>query len=153
MRLHDAISGLFFMALGLGVLLMARHFPQMPGQEIGPSTFPTLIGIGMMLGGAIVAAMSPRRLHKRALVTLDPGWQHPLHLASVAFCLLGTLVLSIWFEEIGFPLAALVMCTGMYLLSGLRKPLIFVMAAVFVAVVAFVMTRMLYVPLPMGSWL
>lgn len=153
MRLHDVISGFFFMALGLAVLLMARNFPQMPGQEIGPSTFPTLIGTCMMLGGAIVAAISLRRLRKSALVTLDPGWRHPLHLASVGFCLLGTLVLSIWFEEIGFPLAALVMCTGMYLLSGLRKPLVFVMAAGFVAIVAFVMTRMLYVPLPMGSWL
>jgi len=154
MRFHDAINGLFFILLGLAVLVISNGFPQMPGQQIGPSSFPTLIGGGMMLGGAIVLALSFR--HKFAAMpwlTLDPGWRNPKHLACALFCLVGSLVLGILFEQIGFPLGALVLCFGIYALSGLIKPTLFVATAVFVAVVALVMTKFLYVPLPMGGWL
>lgn len=153
MRLHDAISGLFFLVLGLAVLLVSRHFPMMPGQAIGPSSLPTLIGSGMMLGGAIVVAQAVRGAQPPLLVTLDPGWRKPMHLACVAFCLFGSLLLAIMFEEIGLPLGALVLCSGIYLLSGLRKPMLFVTLIVFIAVLTLVMTRLLYVPLPLGSWL
>lgn len=153
MRLHDTIVGLLFVALGLAVLLVARTFPMMPGQDIGPATFPKLIGAGMALGGAVVAGLGLWRTRSAAILALDPGWRKPPRLACVAFCLLGGLGFALWFEEIGFPLGALVMCTGLLLLSGQRKPWIFAMAAAFVAVVMLVMTRLLSVPLPMGAWL
>jgi putative tricarboxylic transport membrane protein len=153
MKLHDAINGLIFMALGLAVLLIARSFPQMPGQDISPASFPNVIGAGMLVGGGIVAALAWRRPRARNLVALEPGWRQPLHLACVAFFLLGSLVFAIWFETIGFPLGALTLCTGIFLLSGLRKPMLFAMAVAFIALITLVMTRFLSVPLPMGSWL
>ena len=153
MRLHDAIGGLFFMALGMAVLLVARNFPDMAGQAIGPSTFPTLIGAGMVLGGAIVGGSALRHARRHPLVILDPGWRQRTHVLCVAFSILGSLFFAIGFESIGFPLGALVLCVGIYLMSGLRRPMLLVMAASFVAVVTLVMTRFLGVPLPMGGWL
>lgn len=153
MRMHDAITGLFFACLGLAVLLTAQTFPVMPGQNIGPSTFPSVIGVAMMLGGAVVVVMALRRRRSDPLAALDPGWRQAPRLASVAFCLFGTLILAVWFESIGFPLGAIAMCFGLFALSGIRRPLPYVMAIGFVAVVTVVMTRILGVPLPMGAWL
>jgi len=153
MRFHDAINGLFFILLGLAVLLVSSSFPTMPGQDIGPSSFPTIIGAGLMVGGAIIGVIGLRQTQPKKLVTLAPGWRQPMHLATVAFCILGSLLLAINFESIGFPLGALVMCTGIYLLSGLRRPMPFAIVLVFIAVLTLVMTRLLYVPLPMGSFL
>lgn len=153
MRFHDAINGFFFILLGLVVLLVSRTFPMMAGQEIGPASFPTVIGASLMIGGAMIGAIGLRHAQPMKLVTLDPGWRQPMHLATVAFCILGSLLLAINFEVIGFPIGALVLCTGILLLSGLRKPMLFVVVLVFIAVLTLVMTRLLYVPLPMGRFL
>lgn len=153
MRIHDVITGLFFVCLGLAVWLTAQTFPMMPGQNIGPSTFPTAIGIAMVLGGAALVAMAMLRRSSDALVVMEPGWRQAPRLASVAFCLLGSLALATWFESIGFPLGAIAMCFGLFALTGIRKPMLYVVAAVFVAVLTVVMTRVLGVPLPMGVWL
>jgi len=153
MRFHDAINGLFFLILGLAVLMISSGFPQMPGQQIGPASFPKVIGVGMMVGGAIVLVFSFRHKLSTSLAVVDPGWFKPKHLACVLFCLLGSLLLALRFESIGFPLGAVVLCAGIYVLSGLTKPVLFLATVAFVAIVAFVMTRLLYVPLPMGGWL
>lgn len=153
MRFHDAINGLFFFLLGLAVLIISSGFPQMPGQQIGPASFPKVIGIGMMIGGAIILGLSFRRKLFTSLVAVDPGWFSPEHLACVLFCLLGSLFLAWQFELIGFPVGAVVLCIGIYALSGLTKPGLFLATVAFVAVVALVMTKLLYVPLPMGAWL
>ena len=51
MKLGDAASGLLSAMLGVAVVLHARTFPPMPGQPVGPSLFPILIGAGLLVAG------------------------------------------------------------------------------------------------------
>ncbi len=150
MRFHDVINGLFFILLGSAVVITALQFPQMPGQSIGPSTFPVVIGSGMIIGGTIIFISEiVRKVHKK-LVCLDSGWREPIHLAAVLYCLLGTFLFGVIFEKVGFPIGAAVLCLGLLLLSGYKKPQMLIMALGFVCAVTVIMTKFLYVPLPMG---
>ena len=49
------------MAGGLLVAGYAQTFPPMPGQNIGPSLFPTVIGIGLALAGGVLAVSGLKR--------------------------------------------------------------------------------------------
>lgn len=72
MRFNDTLSGLLILAFGAVVAGHARTFPSMPGQSIGPSLFPTLIGIGFILLGATLTASGLRRGERPAIAAGAP---------------------------------------------------------------------------------
>ena len=43
MKLNDAVVGLVLLALAAAVWVAVRDFPNIPGQNVGPALFPTLI--------------------------------------------------------------------------------------------------------------
>ena len=51
----DRITGCLVAALGLLAVWGASRLPAMPGQQVGPSAFPTLIGVGLVVTGALIA--------------------------------------------------------------------------------------------------
>ena len=61
MKFSDKLVGMALVAFGLWVLLTARGFPQLPGQMIGPGTFPTLLGSLCALGGLAACRRSAGR--------------------------------------------------------------------------------------------
>lgn len=61
MKLHDTVAGVIVLVFGTAVALYARTFPPMPGQNIGPSLFPALIGIALAgLGTALIVSGARR---------------------------------------------------------------------------------------------
>nr|MBA2601996.1 tripartite tricarboxylate transporter TctB family protein [Acidobacteriota bacterium] len=61
MRLNDMLTGLLILVIGAMVAGYAQTFPSMPGQSVGPSLFPTVIGIGFIFLGAALSASGLRR--------------------------------------------------------------------------------------------
>src|SRR5262245_1173578 len=55
MRLSDRVTGLFLVALGAVAALAGSRLPPVPGQQIGPNVFPVVVGLGMLLCGALSA--------------------------------------------------------------------------------------------------
>ncbi|CAA9362716.1 MAG: Tripartite tricarboxylate transporter TctB family [uncultured Microvirga sp.] len=55
MHLSDRITGPFLVGLGAFAAYGGSRLPPVPGQQIGPNVFPMVIGVGLMLCGAMVA--------------------------------------------------------------------------------------------------
>jgi putative tricarboxylic transport membrane protein len=70
-RLNDAVIGVVLVLFALAVIGYARTFPAMPGQNYGPALFPTLIGIGLALAGAILIVGGVARRKTDPLAPLD----------------------------------------------------------------------------------
>src|SRR3954471_12771488 len=51
MKLHQSLSGLLVLGVGLAIILQARTFPPVIGQTIGPGFFPMIAGAGFVLCG------------------------------------------------------------------------------------------------------
>jgi putative tricarboxylic transport membrane protein len=55
MRLSDRTTGLFLVALGAASAYGGSLLPPVPGQQVGPNVFPMVVGIGLVLCGAMIA--------------------------------------------------------------------------------------------------
>ena len=55
MRLSDRVTGSFVATLGVLATYGGSRLPPVPGQDVGPSAFPMVIGVGLILCGAMIA--------------------------------------------------------------------------------------------------
>jgi len=55
MRLPDSVTGLFIAGLGGLSAYGGSLLPPVPGQQIGPNVFPMVVGIGLVICGAMIA--------------------------------------------------------------------------------------------------
>jgi putative tricarboxylic transport membrane protein len=55
MRLSDRVSGGVLVILGVAAAIFGARLPGVPGQDVGPSVFPMVVGGGLVLCGALVA--------------------------------------------------------------------------------------------------
>lgn len=55
MKFSDRVTGLLLVFLGLASFWGASYLPPVPGQQVGPSVFPMVVGAGLMLLGALIA--------------------------------------------------------------------------------------------------
>ena len=84
MRFNDTLLGLLILVFGAMVAGYARTFPSMPGQSVGPSLFPTVIGIGFIFLGAALSASGLRRGERQAIAAGAPV---PSRRARIGFLL------------------------------------------------------------------
>ncbi len=149
MRIHDTLIGAFFLVLGAYIIFEAVRFPAMPGQVVGPGTFPMIFGTVFLVGGLIVGRTGLAQGFSQ-LVDLNEGWRHPDRLIAALVATVGTLVFAAFFDQIGFILGALALMLTLYVLLGHRTWLWLISPFIFVGVVYYAMARLLLVPLPTG---
>lgn len=66
MQLSDRVTGLFLVGLGGMAAYGGSRLPPVPGQQIGPEVFPLVVGISLMLCGALIAAGIGRGFEEEA---------------------------------------------------------------------------------------
>lgn len=66
MQLPDRVTGAFLVGLGGIAAYAGSRFPPVPGQQIGPSVFPMVVGIGLVLCGLMIALGIGRELEEEA---------------------------------------------------------------------------------------
>ena len=150
MRLNDALIGGFLLVFGCVIILMAQGLPGMPGQDFGPSLFPTIIGAGFMACGAVIGFRGLGQFARGNLVSFADWRGDPMKIVAGLWLVLGMVVYIAAFDAVGFILLSIVYTGGMMLILRV-KPLWAVVCSVAVTVLVFeLFTRMLYVPLPLG---
>jgi putative tricarboxylic transport membrane protein len=158
MQLPDRVTGLAVAALGALTVFGGSRLPPMPGQEVGPSAFPILIGIGLIASGVLVALGIGHRFEEEAEAALAGG-DHPptlpdrsplppwLRLAVPPALLLLYVAVA---DRLGFVPTATLMVLVASLVMGARLRLAVPLAILAPLVVHLVFSKLLRVALPPG---
>ena len=149
MKFGDLVSGLLSALLGAAVVLHARTFPPMPGQPVGPSLFPILIGAGLILAGAALVLGAVLR-RERTMVTLDAWVRRPRMITNFAFVIADLLFYALAVDRLGFFITAVLFLVVLFLAFGVGRRGILPLAVGVTLVVHYVFYTLLRVPLPWG---
>lgn len=164
----DRVTGCLVAALGVLVVWGASRLPAMPGQWLGPSAFPTLVGVGLVATGALIALGVGRGFEEGALdgaPTHDAGAHDaaahdapagadpaaaggPLWRAAIPVVLLVFYALVV--EWLGFVPTAAAILLVMALALGARPRAALALAAVVAPAAHLVFGKLLRVPLAPG---
>lgn len=149
MRFSDSLSGLLTLTFGIAIAAYATTFPPMPGQPVGPSLFPIIIGTGMAICGTglIVAG---RRQPRTAW--LEPGeWvRHPRLVLRFALVIAAVVAYALVVDWLGFFITSVAFLTVLLLAFGVARRWILPIAALVTIGVHYVFYTLLRVPLPWG---
>lgn len=153
--MRDFFAGIGFVIAGIVTIITAQQFPTLPSLQYGPSLFPSLIGGGFCLGGAVLA-LNALWLRKKAVAQEAHGnpslagslpekknWAMLLPPISIVFYILAS-------DYLGAMLTIMII---MFLLMLLRKTSPYIALATSLAVssaIYFIFSRYLLVPLPQG---
>lgn len=150
--MRDFLLGLAFMISGAVVIGVARGYPTMASLQYGPSLFPTLIGAGMVGGGALLALwhLPPLKRASAAPVTHAGGYDYKSLLMSlVPGALIVFYILA--GETLGAPLCMLLAMLVLMHLRGVRLRTSLPVASVAALAIYWLFSRYLLIPLPEGT--
>jgi putative tricarboxylic transport membrane protein len=151
MHRGDAASGVLAALVGVAVLFEARTFPPMPGQPIGPSLFPLLIGAWLIVSGAALI-VTARRARSAGAGANDHGSER--HAARPArglvIVLADLLFYALAVNRLGFLVTAVIFLTVLFGAFGVRRGRILPLALGVTIAVHYAFYTLLRVPLPWG---
>jgi putative tricarboxylic transport membrane protein len=138
MRVNDIVSGGLLIAAAATIIAYTATFPVFPGQRYGPDLFPRLIGVGLILCGALLILRGVKARAAGEALLSRPAWATPASLATMALTLAVIFAYVLFVEWIGFiPL-------------GVKPPLAIAMAVGAAFTVNWFFGSLMRVPLPRG---
>jgi putative tricarboxylic transport membrane protein len=135
MKLGDAFSGLAIVLVGLAIVAYTLRFPTIPGQAIGPSVFPMMIGIGLTLLGVALTVTGTRSQHGWRVEFEE--WIHkPRMVMNFALVVAALLFYCSAVDRLGFFITAFIFLAVLFVAFGVRR--------VWVAPVALAVTLLIH---------
>ena len=150
MKLNDAVFGLVLLALGLSVIAVTGSYPTVAAQRVGPALFPSLIAIGLAIGGAILIVRGWRDRAVVPMVRWDPWVRSRRHVAGVVAVIASVVFYVLAVERIGFVLTSFAILTLLFRVFGVPWPRSVLIAAIATLVIHFAFYKLLRVPLAWG---
>jgi putative tricarboxylic transport membrane protein len=151
MRTNDIVSGLVLIAVSMGMIYLTLDFPDFPGQKYGPSLFPRILGVSLILCGAIlvIRGISARRAGL-PWITFADWTQDPSRLVSFLMLPVLVIVYILVSEQIGFIPVAFAMLLLMFLWFRSRLIVALPVAAATTWIMHWFFASLMRVPLPRG---
>ncbi len=150
MRLNDAVFGVLLIVFAIAEIAYARTFPSLYGQDYGPALFPSLIGVGFLITGAILTIQGLMQRAGAPLVQLG-AWaadrRNVVNFALVLLALLFYIVASGW---LGFIPTSLIIMVVLLKSFGSGLVTALVIATLTTLGMHALFARVLLVPLPWG---
>ncbi len=142
----DRWVGLALALLATAVLWSSRSFPAVPGQRVGAGFLPTIVGVGLLLGGVGLVVRS-LRAGAYAVAEAAPAAER---YGSAAVIVAVALVYVFAADRIGFLIVAPLGLVAVFLALRVRwlPALLWAVGGTLVVHVAFY--KLLRVPLPWG---
>ena len=148
MILSDRASGLLTALFGGVILLYARTFPPMPGQPVGPSLFPMVVGAGMLVFGLTLALTSAER--DARWIQLDDWTRAPRRVFNFALVVFDVVFYAFALESLGFFITAIAFLSILFFAFGVARRWIVPLAAGVTLAIHYAFYTVLRVPLPWG---
>ena len=149
MKLSDTAAGLLALLFGALVVAHTRTFPPMPGQPIGPSFFPAMVGAALILGGAALMIAGARR-RTRPFLEIDDWVRRPRMFLNFGLVLADLLFYAAAVDRLGFLITAVVFLTVLFLAFGVHRTRVLPLAIAVTLVIHYGFYTLLRVPLPWG---
>ena len=151
MRANDAISGLVLIVLSLAMIALTASFPAFPGQKYGPALFPRILGVGLIICGAVLVwqGLAARRAGAH-WVEVAPWVRDPHRLASFFLVIALLIAYILVAEAVGFIPIAIAFLLALFLWLGVRPSVAVLTAVIGTLVIHWFFASMLRVPLPRG---
>ncbi len=150
MKINDAILGAVLIFLGFAVLLYARTLPDMPGQDIGPNVFPTVIAIGLIVFSIPLVVTGLRKWPTTGAVQFADWAQSGRGRLNVLITLALIVLYIVFGESVGFIPFGIVIVGALLLLQGVGPIPSVAVAVVVTLAVHYAFYSLLRVPLPWG---
>lgn len=152
MKLSDAVFGLLLLALGAVVIAVVSSYPTIAAQRVGPSLFPGLIAVGLVIGGLILIVRGWRDRAEATVpwIRFEPWVHSPRHVAGVLGVIGSVVFYIVAVDWLGFLLTSLMILTISFRLFGVALGRSIVIAAIATFVIHFAFYKLLRVPLPWG---
>jgi len=150
MKISDLLAGLIVGVLGLGMIAYALTLPLMPGQNVGPGMFPTLIGSGFVICAVLLVARHVKNMPRDPWLRLDPALRNGRILTGFLFIPLTLLLYIAFSESLGFLVCAFVFLLALFLVFRAKLKLAVLVALVGSLLIHFLFYSLLEVPLPWG---
>jgi putative tricarboxylic transport membrane protein len=158
MRISDRISGVSLLLLGAASFWGGSRLPPVPGQQVGPSVFPMVVGAGLVILGLLIALHIGRSFEEIAEAELaehsepDPEAEAYQRRRQWLVLLPPSLLVFYYFasEPLGFVLTAAIMIGTLAFAFNAQRRWILPVAiggAIFIHLVFF---KLLRVPLAPG---
>jgi putative tricarboxylic transport membrane protein len=149
MKFGDALSGLAIVLVGLAIAAYAARFPAMPGQPIGPSAFPMMLGIGLTLLG-VALAVAGTRTQRGWRVEFEEWIHQPRMVLNFALTIGSLLFYCFVVDGLGFFITAFLFLAVLFVAFGVRRIWIAPVALAVTVLIHYGFYSLLRVPLPWG---
>lgn len=152
MKLNDAVSGLLLLVLGLAVLVIVAGYPKIPGQNIGPSAFPALVGGLLVICSLLLIWRGWQARGAEPWIAFGEWVRSPSHVANFLLLAGSMLFYILLVDKLGFVLCGFIILVALFVKLGVALRIALPVA---LAVTLFIHTafyKLLRVPLPWG-WL
>lgn len=150
MKISNLLAGLLVGLFGLGIVTYAQTLPLMPGQDVGPGMFPTLIGAGFIICSVMLVWRHWKSQPRDPWLRLNPEFRNGRVLTGVLLVplsLIGYIAIS---ETLGFIPSAFLLLLVLFLAfrTSLWTAVLIALAGALITHFAFY--KLLEVPLPWG---
>ena len=157
MQLSDRITGAVIATLGSVAFFYGSKLPPVPGQQVGPSAFPMVVGAGLAICGALIILGVGRHFEEVAeadvvshsapeMLEPLPAWRSWLALLPPGLVFFYALAS----EPLGFLPTAAIMVLVASFAFGAKPKLAVPLALIAPFVVNLIFLKLLRVPLPGG---
>jgi putative tricarboxylic transport membrane protein len=148
-KFRDTASGLLTLLFGIAVIAYARTFPPMPGQNVGPAFFPTVVGCGLVLFGAVLLAAGARQ-RRTSWIELDEWTRKPRMLFNFVLVIADLVFYALAVDWLGFFITAFAFLSVLFLAFEVRRTWIVPIALAATLAIHYGFYTLLRVPLPWG---
>ncbi|MCC7547587.1 MAG: tripartite tricarboxylate transporter TctB family protein [Burkholderiales bacterium] len=150
MKLNDGLVGLLLIAFSLVLLVHVSAFPDMPGQNFGPSVLPSLVAVGLILCSLVLIVRALRASPRHPLVEWD-AWVTSPRLVFAFLAVIGAVAFYIAFSEtLGYLVAAPLSLLVVLRACGVRWIAALALAVLVSLAIHHVFYTLLKVALPWG---
>lgn len=155
MRFNDAIFGAVFIAFSIAEILYTRNFPQLHGQNFGPSDFPVLIGVGLFVCGVLLVIKGVRsnvsgNIVGGTLVSIGDWISNNAAAFNIVVVLMSILGFILFLDTLGFILTSLAILFILFWRFGNEPKVAGIGSVAVTGGIKLLFGVALLVPLPIG---
>jgi len=153
-KVNDAVWGAVLVAFAGALLWHVQGFPNIPGQQVGPSALPGALAVGLGLCGAVLllrgwrARATPGR--RAPWMTVPPWMASPPHLLGFAVLVAVNLLYLFAVERLGFVLVGTIYLTALMWVLRVRIGRALLVGVLMTLLIHYCFYKLLKVPLPWG---